>query len=128
MTEVEWSACTDSRKMFQLFGGAFGRMRLEPRLRRFAVECCRRVRHLLTDDIFRTAAEAGEGFADDPRNEKSTIKDMSRAAIEGWRHRRSYEHSASRHQLHAASAAIATCGSTAWHAAYHAMRAAAQAA
>src|SRR5262249_46369040 len=30
--------------------------------------------------------------------------------------------------LHAASGAIATCGSTAWHAAYHAMREAAQAA
>jgi hypothetical protein len=127
MNEADWLDCTDSRKMFQAFGGPFGKMRLDPRLRRFAVECCRRVRHLITDEVFRAAADAGEAFAEDPRNEKSTINAMSRASIEAWRHRRDYEVSADPQRLHAATAAIATCAPTAWQAAYNAMREAAQA-
>jgi hypothetical protein len=124
MTEAEWLACTDSCKMFELFRAT----RLDPRLRRFAVECCRRVRHLIAVGAFRAAADAGEAFADDPRNKLSTIKCMAKACIEARLHRRQYAISADRHQLHAADAAIATCACTDWHAAFNAMRAAAQAA
>src|SRR5262245_42902500 len=86
MTEQEWLACTDPRTMFEKFGGVHGKMRLDPRLRRFAVECCRRVRHLITDAVFRTAADAGEAFADDPRNEKQRFQQWQKRqskAIEG---------------------------------------------
>lgn len=127
MTETQWSTCPDSRKMFKVFGGGFGKMRNDPRLRRFAVECCRRVRHLITDDVFRAAADAGEAFADDPRNRKPTIPVMSKAAIDGVRHLSRCVGTTDRHQLHAAKAAIATCGSTAWGAGFNAMREAAQA-
>jgi hypothetical protein len=78
--------------------------------------------------VFRVAADAGEAFADDPRNEKSTIQAMAKASMTGYRHRRHYQHTADRHQFHAAMAGLATCGPTAWHAAYNAMREAAQAA
>jgi hypothetical protein len=123
MTEAEWLVCTDSGKMLELFRGR----RFDSRLRRFAVECCRRIRHLITEEVFRAAADAGEAFADDPQNEKSTIKTMSKASIEAWRHRRRYAISADRHQLRAADAAIATCASTDWNAEINAMREAAQA-
>ncbi len=127
MTESEWLECTDSREMFRVFGGVWGKMRLDPRLRRFSVECCRRVRHLLAEEAFRVAAAAGEAFADDPRNEKSTIPAMARAALEGWRYLRHWKACASRHERRAAHAAIATCGPTAWDSAFNAMRYAAQA-
>lgn len=127
MTEQEWLTCNDSGKMFEVFGGVFGKMRHDSRLRRFAVECCRRVRHLLTEKVFLTAADAGEAFADDPCNKKSTIKLMAESALFGCRHVRRFAFTADRHQLHAARAAIATCAETDWQAASHAMRESAQA-
>lgn len=125
MNEQEWMACTDAGKMFDCFGGLWGDFRLDRRLRRFAVACCRRVRRLVTEDIFLAAADAGEAFTDDPRNTKGTIPVMARASIEGWRHLRRYENSADRHQFHAARAAVATCASTDWHAGFHSMQQAA---
>jgi hypothetical protein len=127
MDEKEWLACTDSGKMFKVFGGAFGKMRLDARLRRFAVECCRRVRHLITEEMFLAAADAGEAVAEDPGNEKGTCRVMGAAYIHGRRRERQYAITAEPHRLHAARAAIATCGSTDWHAAVNAMREAAQA-
>ena len=123
MTEQEWLDSTESGKML-----AVVRARLDPRLRRFAVECCRRIRHLIADEVFHAAADAGEAFADDPRNEKSTIKVMAAAAIEGWRHRNRYASAADRHRLCAADGALATCASTDWNAAFNAAQAAAKAA
>jgi hypothetical protein len=123
MTEDQWLACTDSRRMLEVFRGT----RLDPRLRRFAVECCRRVRHLIVEEVFRVAADAGEAFAEDPRNEKSTIPPMAMAASEACRHLRRYEITAERHQLRAARTARATCSSTDWNAAFNAVREAAQA-
>jgi hypothetical protein len=124
MTEADWLACTDPEKMVKLFRAR----RLEGRLRRFAVECCRRVRYLITEEAFRAAADASEAFADDPRNERSTIKAMAQAALEAWRYRRQYASSANRYQLRAADTAIASCAPTAWGAAVNAMREAARAA
>lgn len=128
MTEAEWGASTDSQKMFQVFGGEFGKRRMDPRLRRFAVECCRRVKHLITEEVFLKAANAGEAFAEDPRNKKGTIPVMASAASEGRRHLRRYGSSADRHQFRAAMAAVATCSPTSWHAAFNTMREAARAA
>src|SRR5262249_26450417 len=80
VTEAEWMACTDPTLMLELFRGT----RLHPKLRRFAVECCRRIRHLLVEEEFWAAARAGEAFADDPHNRRSTMKAMAAAAIRGW--------------------------------------------
>jgi hypothetical protein len=123
MTEQQWLECTDPRPMLEYFG----EMRLEPRLRRLAVECCRRVRHLITEEVFRTAADAGEAFADDPRNKKNTIKAIAQASIIAWGRMRQYELSADSNQFRAACSAVATCASTDQLAALNAMRAAAQA-
>jgi hypothetical protein len=125
MTEQEWLECTDSIAMFEFFRGT----RLDSRLRRFAVECCRRIRHLIAEEVFRVAADAAEAFADDPRNKKSTIKPMAMASIQGWRHhiRNHSTISADPHQLRAANAALGTCASYDWQAAYIAMRESAQA-
>jgi hypothetical protein len=116
------------RSHADLFGGPFGKMRIDARLRRFAVECCRRVRHLISEPVFRAAAGAGEAHADDPCSEKGASRVIAKASIEAWRHRRHYELSAGRQQFRAANAATATCASTDWHAAFHAMQEAAQAA
>ena len=123
MTNAEWMACTDSTLMLELFRGT----RLHPGLRRFAVECCRRIRHLLVEEEFREAARAGEAFADDPRNRRSTIKAMAAASISAWRRRGRLAITAAPRELHAADAATATCSSTDWGAAFTATREAARA-
>lgn len=128
MNEAGWLACANAEVMLEVFGGVFGPMRLDRRLRRFAVECCRRVRHLITEEVFLQVADAGEAFADDPRNDKDTIKAMARMSAEGWRRLRRYEGSADPRSYHAAKAAVATCAPTDWQAAFNAMRAAARAA
>jgi hypothetical protein len=124
MTESEWLASTDSIKMFEIFGEPFGAFRLDPRLRRFAVECCKRVRYLLPEE-FGAAADAGEAHANDPRNEKNTIGVMAVEAIRGRRRLRPYVGTTSQPQHLAARAAIDTCASTDWHAASLTMRSAA---
>jgi hypothetical protein len=124
MTEAEWLASADPTPMLEFLRS---RARLDPRLRRFAVECCRRIGHLITDDVFRAAAHAGEAFADDPQNSKSTIKAMAQAALRGRQHQRRSAASADPHQHRVADAAIATCAPTDWHAAFKAVRAVAQA-
>jgi hypothetical protein len=85
------------------------------------------VRHLIVEDVFRAAADAGEAFADDRRNEKGTIKSMAKAALLACRQRHRYKHTAERHQLRAALAALATCSPTDEIAAFNAVREAAQA-
>jgi hypothetical protein len=63
MTEQEWLACTDPRKVLDSLRGKAS----ERKLRLFACACCRRIRHVLCDERCRRAAEAvevAESFAD----------------------------------------------------------------
>jgi hypothetical protein len=63
MTEAEWLACTDPGPMLDFLKGRAS----ERKLRLFAVACCRRIGHLLSDERCRSAAEAveaAEAFAD----------------------------------------------------------------
>jgi len=123
MTEVEWLAGTDPVAMLDLFRHT----RLDRRLRRFAVECCRRVGRLIDGDDFRAAAAAGEAFADDYRNERGMIRAMAAASLGGWRRLREVAATTEPRRLRAAEAAVATCASTDWAAAVRAARAAAAA-
>jgi hypothetical protein len=62
MTEQQWLACAEPRRMLTLLRErASGR-----KLRLFAVACCRRVLHLL-DEAHRAAADIAEEWADTPR-------------------------------------------------------------
>jgi len=90
----------------------FLNLRLDSRLRRFAVECCRRVSHMITENVFVVAAMAGEAFADDPRNEQQTIRPMGNAAFRAYQQRRRYAATADPHLVCAADAARATCAPT----------------
>ena len=60
MTEAEWLACQNPGRML-LRSESKATMR---KLRLFACACCRRIRHLLTDDRLRRMVEVAEGMAD----------------------------------------------------------------
>src|SRR5262249_14963580 len=68
MTEAEWLGCTDPFPMRRLLASRshFGRNRitLSRKERLFAVACCRRIWHLLTDGRSRQAVLAAEAYAD----------------------------------------------------------------
>jgi hypothetical protein len=60
MTETEWFACTDSKKMLDCLSGQAG----ERKLRLFAVACCRRIWQLITDQRSQNAIDVAERYAD----------------------------------------------------------------
>src|SRR5258708_6365312 len=84
MTEAEWLACEDSLLMlnFLLHRSSDRKLRL------FAVACCRRVWHLLTDKRHRIVVERAEQYADAmvSRQRMERSAERAREAGEGLRY------------------------------------------
>ena len=60
MTEQDWLACTDPTPMLEYLQGKAS----DPKLRLFAVACCRRSWHLLTEGQFQDVVQVTEEYAD----------------------------------------------------------------
>jgi hypothetical protein len=71
MTEAEWMGCSEPKVMLEFLSNASQRQRLL-----FAVACCRRIWHLLTDERSRAVVEKVEQYADG----LVTIFDVSNAS------------------------------------------------
>ncbi len=64
MTEAEWLACEDPRRMLGFVRGDKRNPLPERRSRLFGVACCRRLLHLIVDSRSRKALEVTERYAD----------------------------------------------------------------
>ena len=79
MTESEWLACTDPEKMLGFLPHEAG----SRKFRLFGVACCRRVWHLLPDELFRAAVTVAERYADGLASSQETFA-AGEAAQAGW--------------------------------------------
>jgi hypothetical protein len=82
MTEAEWLACKDPAKMIRCLRWK-QRAHAGRKCRLFAVACCRRVYHLMTDDRIRHAVDIAERFADgevDADTKTQATRTVSRVA------------------------------------------------
>lgn len=75
MTEAEWLACTDPGKMV----ACLSKETHDRKLRLFGCACCRQVWQWITEEVFRTAVETAERFADG----KASNKDLATAKRAG---------------------------------------------
>jgi len=71
MTEAEWLACNDPKKMLKSLGGKAGNRKL----RLFAVACCNRLRSALADPLCEKLIDLAERFADGETAE-ATLDDV----------------------------------------------------
>jgi hypothetical protein len=79
MTESEWQTCTDPKLMLEFLKGRVS----DRKLRLFAVACCRRVRHRMTDERGHHAVEVAEKYAEGLAN-SADLAFSSKIAWSSW--------------------------------------------
>ena len=81
MTVQEWLECTDPGPMLNLLRGKAS----ERKLRLFGVACCRRIWHLITDELSRSAVQEAERYADGSTSNMAELKTIfSRSLTTSW--------------------------------------------
>jgi hypothetical protein len=81
MIESEWLACTDPEPMLKFLRSKAD----ERKLRLFAVACCRRIWHLLTDELSRKTIESAERYADgmpDPEGWAAAFRETTTGLVD----------------------------------------------